>query len=346
MRLGRVHRQHVRSHRVGAGLGEAHRGDGAAEVDSLRSRGRVATALEVVPVPDVQRPAVRDAGRVRLVDRPHLVGAAARRRCRAARAATTAAASTTPRVRSRRPCPPPSKSFWAPLPFSPPLHVRAGDRKPTIPRLSGRTGGRRMAMTFDRRRSKCTDGWSRSKASTRQARGSPGNHPRRILPGLKEIDGFAGFVSLIDEENSRARSVVLWETKESAEEGSAASGRSARRSCGGWAAPCGRRISMKRRLWRCTPEYGRRGDAGLDKGPAFFSLRTAPRDSIRGRRRDVIGSILSQRRRTAERRRRGLPAGRYRAPEALPLLRDRLRSGTGRASSSGSSSRRSTGGTG
>jgi hypothetical protein len=40
----------------------------------------------------------------------------------------------------------------------------------------------------------------------------------RIIPGLKEIDGFAGFISLIDEENRRTRSVVLFETKESADE--------------------------------------------------------------------------------------------------------------------------------
>ena len=40
----------------------------------------------------------------------------------------------------------------------------------------------------------------------------------RIIPGLKEIDGFAGFISLVDEKNRRARSVVLFETKESAEE--------------------------------------------------------------------------------------------------------------------------------
>jgi hypothetical protein len=40
----------------------------------------------------------------------------------------------------------------------------------------------------------------------------------RIIPGLKEIDGFVGFISLVDEENRRARSVVLWETKESADE--------------------------------------------------------------------------------------------------------------------------------
>jgi hypothetical protein len=40
----------------------------------------------------------------------------------------------------------------------------------------------------------------------------------RIIPGLKEIDGFGGFISLVDEENRRARSVTLWETKEGAEE--------------------------------------------------------------------------------------------------------------------------------
>jgi hypothetical protein len=40
----------------------------------------------------------------------------------------------------------------------------------------------------------------------------------RIIPGLKEIDGFAGFISLVDDENRRTRSVVLWETKEGADE--------------------------------------------------------------------------------------------------------------------------------
>ena len=39
----------------------------------------------------------------------------------------------------------------------------------------------------------------------------------RIIPGLKEIDGFAGFISLMDEQN-RARNVVLWETREGADE--------------------------------------------------------------------------------------------------------------------------------
>lgn len=41
----------------------------------------------------------------------------------------------------------------------------------------------------------------------------------RILPRLNELDGFAGFISLMDPENSRARTVLLWETKESAEQG-------------------------------------------------------------------------------------------------------------------------------
>jgi hypothetical protein len=40
----------------------------------------------------------------------------------------------------------------------------------------------------------------------------------RIIPGMQEIDGFIGFISLVDDDNRRARSVVLWETKEGAEE--------------------------------------------------------------------------------------------------------------------------------
>jgi hypothetical protein len=40
----------------------------------------------------------------------------------------------------------------------------------------------------------------------------------RIIPGLKEIEGFVGFISLVDEDNRRARTVVLWETRESADE--------------------------------------------------------------------------------------------------------------------------------
>ena len=40
----------------------------------------------------------------------------------------------------------------------------------------------------------------------------------RIIPGLKEIEGFAGFISLVDEENRRSRSIVLWETRAGADE--------------------------------------------------------------------------------------------------------------------------------
>jgi hypothetical protein len=44
------------------------------------------------------------------------------------------------------------------------------------------------------------------------------NLRERVIPALKELNGFAGFISLADAENSRARSIVLWETKEDAEE--------------------------------------------------------------------------------------------------------------------------------
>jgi hypothetical protein len=40
----------------------------------------------------------------------------------------------------------------------------------------------------------------------------------QIIPGLQEINGFGGFIALYDEENRRARNVILWETKEGAEE--------------------------------------------------------------------------------------------------------------------------------
>jgi hypothetical protein len=45
-----------------------------------------------------------------------------------------------------------------------------------------------------------------------------GSLRERIIPGLNEIDGFAGFISLVDDASRRTRSVVLFETKESAEE--------------------------------------------------------------------------------------------------------------------------------
>ena len=40
----------------------------------------------------------------------------------------------------------------------------------------------------------------------------------KVIPGMKEVDGFVGFISLVDKQNRRARSIVLWETKESAED--------------------------------------------------------------------------------------------------------------------------------
>ena len=44
------------------------------------------------------------------------------------------------------------------------------------------------------------------------------NIRENVIPVLKELDGFAGFISLADADNSRARSIVLWETRENAEE--------------------------------------------------------------------------------------------------------------------------------
>jgi heme-degrading monooxygenase HmoA len=44
------------------------------------------------------------------------------------------------------------------------------------------------------------------------------NLRERVIPALQELHGFAGFISLADAENSRARSIVLWESKEDAEE--------------------------------------------------------------------------------------------------------------------------------
>jgi hypothetical protein len=40
----------------------------------------------------------------------------------------------------------------------------------------------------------------------------------RIIPGMKEIDGFVGFISLMDDGTQRARNVLLWETRDGAEQ--------------------------------------------------------------------------------------------------------------------------------
>jgi quinol monooxygenase YgiN len=44
------------------------------------------------------------------------------------------------------------------------------------------------------------------------------NIRENVIPTLQELEGFAGFISLMDSDNRRARSIVLWETRENAEE--------------------------------------------------------------------------------------------------------------------------------
>ena len=38
-----------------------------------------------------------------------------------------------------------------------------------------------------------------------------------VVPMLREYDGFAGYISLYDEDNRRAKAIILWESKEAAE---------------------------------------------------------------------------------------------------------------------------------
>ena len=38
-----------------------------------------------------------------------------------------------------------------------------------------------------------------------------------VIPMLRNYDGFAGYISLYDEENSRAKAIILWESREAAE---------------------------------------------------------------------------------------------------------------------------------
>ena len=52
---------------------------------------------------------------------------------------------------------------------------------------------------------------------------SPENHERAIqtiremvIPTLREYDGFAGYTALWDEENHRAKGIILWGTEEQA----------------------------------------------------------------------------------------------------------------------------------
>lgn len=38
-----------------------------------------------------------------------------------------------------------------------------------------------------------------------------------VIPMLRTYDGFAGYIALYDQENSRAKAVILWESEETAE---------------------------------------------------------------------------------------------------------------------------------
>jgi hypothetical protein len=38
-----------------------------------------------------------------------------------------------------------------------------------------------------------------------------------VIPMLREYDGFAGYISLYDAQNQRAKAILLWETEENAE---------------------------------------------------------------------------------------------------------------------------------
>ena len=38
-----------------------------------------------------------------------------------------------------------------------------------------------------------------------------------VIPMLRQYDGFAGYISLYDAQNQRAKAILLWETEENAE---------------------------------------------------------------------------------------------------------------------------------
>lgn len=38
-----------------------------------------------------------------------------------------------------------------------------------------------------------------------------------VIPMLQTYDGFAGYIALYDEENRRAKAIILWDSKEAAE---------------------------------------------------------------------------------------------------------------------------------
>jgi len=38
-----------------------------------------------------------------------------------------------------------------------------------------------------------------------------------VIPMLRNYDGYAGYISLYDEDNRRAKAIILWESKEAAD---------------------------------------------------------------------------------------------------------------------------------
>jgi hypothetical protein len=44
------------------------------------------------------------------------------------------------------------------------------------------------------------------------------NLRERVIPALRGKEGFRGFISMADAENRRVRGIVLWETREGAED--------------------------------------------------------------------------------------------------------------------------------
>ncbi len=88
---------------------------------------------------------------------------------------------------------------------------------------------------------------------------------------MKEIDGFVGFITLLDEENRRTRNVLLWETRETAEEAERRFGPKREEIVREMGGTSGRRISTKRRSSKCSPERASRDGAGPRPGPESFS---------------------------------------------------------------------------
>ena len=90
----------------------------------------------------------------------------------------------------------------------------------------------------------------------------------QVIPGLKEIDGFAGFIALVDQANRRTRTVVLWETSEGAEEAERRfAAKREEAAAGAPAARSARRISTTPRSSRYSRQRERKKRARGPIGP-------------------------------------------------------------------------------